>query len=108
MPSQPEAKLSKKIRLALGREVGGLWTKVHGGPFQSAGLPDIIGCVQGRFVGIEVKRPGREHTLAPLQRSTLDAIQSEGGIAFMSTSVEESVALVKSALNVKQGKKSKG
>lgn len=30
--------------------------KVHGGAFQKTGVPDIIACVKGKFVAIEVKR----------------------------------------------------
>lgn len=83
-----EADLTKKIMRKLkGR--GGFWVKVHGGPFQVTGLPDIIGCYKGRFVGLEVKVPGRESTLTPRQSLILSQILAAGGIAQMITSVEE-------------------
>ena len=66
--------------------------KTHGGMYGTAGIPDIIACVEGRFCAFEVKQPGRE--LSPLQAATLDKIKAAGGLACKVTSVEE----VKSAL----------
>lgn len=51
--------------------------KIHGGPMQQAGLPDIIGTVRGVFFGLEIKQPGNPATL--LQVRTLDAIANAGG-----------------------------
>lgn len=53
------------------------------------GLPDLIGCVKGRFVAIEVKLPGKERNLKPIQKLVIRMIVRAGGIAFMSTSVED-------------------
>lgn len=64
--------------------------KIHGGPFQAAGIPDIIGVINGRFIAIEVKQPGKEKTLTPLQRSMITRLHKAGAIAFMSTSEEHS------------------
>ena len=57
-----ESQITAKILSQLKR-LGGFWYKTHGGPFQVRGLPDIIGCYQGAFYGLEVKVPGRENTL---------------------------------------------
>lgn len=43
------------------------------------GTPDILACVNGRFVAIEVKRPGCKPT--PLQLLTLERIRERGGLA---------------------------
>lgn len=32
--------------------------KVHGGAYQTKGVPDIVGCHKGQFFALEVKRPG--------------------------------------------------
>lgn len=32
--------------------------KVHGGAYQTKGIPDIVGCCRGQFFALEVKRPG--------------------------------------------------
>lgn len=59
---------------------GGFWVNVHGGStFMLAGLPDIIGCYNGRFVAFEVKRTGGK--LTALQAAFLDKIRTAGGIA---------------------------
>jgi hypothetical protein len=57
----------------------------HFSPFQAgmgrAGIPDIICCCNGRFVGIECKA-GKGKTTA-LQDRELDAIHTAGGFAFV-------------------------
>jgi len=90
---QSEEAIVKKIRKALQGSVGGFWFKVHGGPFQMAGLPDLLGCVQGRFIGIEVKRPSRMTNVSPIQQRMIQKINLNGGLAIVScdpdTAVEE-------------------
>jgi hypothetical protein len=57
----------------------------HFSPFQAgmgrAGIPDIICCCNGRFVGIECKA-GKGITTA-LQNKELAAIHAAGGFAFV-------------------------
>lgn len=62
--------------------------KTHGNSFQSAGIPDIVGCINGRFIGVEVKLPGKEKSLTKLQQHTINLINIAGGIAFMSSDVD--------------------
>ena len=103
MARGPESQLQAKIQKALRREFpNSLFFKTYGSPFQRKGLPDIIGCVNGFFIGIEVKVPGRENTLTELQKDTLDEIQKAGGIAFMTTSVEHAVRSLKLELEQKK------
>lgn len=102
--SQPESLLVKQIKSALERKYGGLWIKIHGGPYQQAGIPDLLGCQDGRFLGLEVKVPGREKTLTKLQAQTLDEIKQAGGISAVVTSVEEAEEVVQTLLNqISQG-----
>lgn len=61
--------------------------KTHGGMYGTAGIPDIIACVDGRFVALEVKQPGGKPTR--LQEITLGKIREAGGIAAVVTSVQE-------------------
>jgi hypothetical protein len=42
-----------------------------------AGVPDIIACLNGKFIGIEVKRPGKFPT--PIQCGVLQRIRLAGG-----------------------------
>lgn len=52
-----------------------------GGQFTKAGIPDIIGCVNGIFVGIEVKASnGRP---SDLQIHNLKQIDNAGGLALL-------------------------
>lgn len=70
------------------------WIKVHGGPYQQGGIPDLIGCVNGYFIGLEVKLPGKEDTLTDRQAATLTQIGDALGIQGMVTSVEQAIELV--------------
>lgn len=80
---------------ALGKNFPGFYFKTHGGLFQRVGLPDIIGLHQGRFIGIEVKVPGKEETLTKKQEQTLEKIKWAEGIAFMATSSQEVLTKLK-------------
>lgn len=88
MASKPETKVVKGIMGMLNEHFPGFWFKTHGGLYQRVGLPDILGVHRGRFIGIEVKCPGKEDTLTMVQRNTLDKIRRFGGVGFMSTSPE--------------------
>lgn len=56
-------------------------------PFASgygkSGVPDIVGCIDGCFVGIEVKREGKQPT--KLQEERMKQIHMAGGRAFWGT-----------------------
>ena len=54
-----------------------------------AGTPDIIACLNGRFVAIEVKRKGNKAT--PLQLAKIKQIRALGGIAFIAYSKDDAV-----------------
>lgn len=61
--------------------------KEHGGMYGTAGIPDIIACIGGRFYAFEVKQPkGR---LTRLQEVTIEKIRGAGGAAAKVTSVAE-------------------
>jgi hypothetical protein len=45
----------------------------------TSGIPDIIACVRGRFVGIEVKANAKAK-LTALQRRRADEIEKAGGV----------------------------
>lgn len=46
--------------------------------FGKAGVADIIACIDGRFISIEVKRPGKGPT--PRQQTRMDEIDKVGGL----------------------------
>ena len=61
--------------------------KQSGGMYGTAGLPDIICCINGAFVAFEVKTPSGK--LTTLQESTLRKINAAKGIACKVTSLQE-------------------
>lgn len=66
--------------------------KTHGGMYGTAGIPDIIACIDGRFYAFEVKQPSGR--LTRLQEVTLGKIRAAGGAAYMVTSVEDVSAAI--------------
>lgn len=55
--------------------------------FSKAGTPDILACVKGHFVAIEVKRPGG--VVSKLQELNIKQINDTGGYALVAYSVED-------------------
>lgn len=96
-----ESKLQRKIRRALEKEVGGFWFKVHGGPFQQVGLPDLLGCVQGLYITVEVKF--LKGITSPVQDAIRHIIRRHQGCSIVAYSPEQAVRRVKKHL-VKNGK----
>jgi hypothetical protein len=92
--SQRESKLSRDIMKQL-RFMGVFCFKVHGGPTMMAGLPDIIACVDGLFVGIETKHPETRADLSPRQDYVHTMIRVAHGRVFIVSSVDEATRIVK-------------
>lgn len=89
-----EANTVAAIRRAL-LDRGAFVVKLHGGPHQRAGLPDLVVIYRGRTYWFEVKQPGGRPT--PLQAATIDAIRAAGGAAYVVTSVAEALRIVDEA-----------
>jgi len=66
--------------------------KEHGGIYGTAGIPDIICCIKGRFVAFEVKQPSGR--LTKLQEITIQRIQRAEGKAFVVTSVKDVISIL--------------
>ena len=69
---------------------GGFFWKVS--DRYKSGLPDIIGVYDGRFVALEVKRPGINPR--PLQAWFLDQIGRHKGVAEVVHSVDETKEII--------------
>lgn len=52
------------------------------------GVPDILACVDGVFVAIEVKSKGKLSTVSPIQQYQLADINASGGVAVAVDSLE--------------------
>lgn len=55
--------------------------KYWAGPMSKAGIPDIIACVNGKLVGIEVKAPNGKPS--ELQKRNIRLIQESGGVGYI-------------------------
>ena len=62
MAKKPESRLQLRIQKALTTKYGDAiyLRKIYVGPFQPAGIPDLVMCVRGVFIALEVKLPGEE------------------------------------------------
>ncbi len=65
------------------------------------GCPDILCCVRGRFLGIEVKE-GKDR-LSPIQAEQADRIRKSGGWAWMVDDFEKFVFNFASLVRVAEG-----
>jgi Holliday junction resolvase len=52
------------------------------------GIPDIIACVNGRFVGIEVKNKGKLKNQSEQQKIHEQLIKKSGGIFILADSLD--------------------
>lgn len=93
MARQPEGKLVSKMKDHL-KDRGARVFKIHGSdnPFQEVGIPDLLICYCGRFVGIEAKLPGEP--LRPKQRKVLNEIYAAGGVAAVCETVGQVAVLL--------------
>ena len=70
--------------------------KEHGGIYGTAGIPDIIACIDGKFYAFEVKTPVGKTT--KLQEATIRKILTCGGTASVVRSVDEVRAVINGSL----------
>jgi len=76
----PEAKVKKKVVAILKEYKAYFFYPVTGG-YGRSGVPDIIVCYNGRFIGIECKAGTNKPT--PLQEKNLKDIQAAGGVSLV-------------------------
>lgn len=86
MGAGPEKKIENQIKRYLD-SIGAWHIKTHGSMFSKSGTPDIIACINGHFVAIEVKKPGG--VVSELQKYHIEQIEESGGIAFVAYSLDE-------------------
>ncbi len=62
------------------RKQGAWYVKYWGGgKYTTPGIPDLLCCIKGRFVGIETKGPKGRSTEEQLRK--IEAIRAAGGVA---------------------------
>ena len=85
-----ESQFSREIRKSLDRY--GYFRKMIGGAFVVPGIPDILGCYKGKFIGIECKQIKRcpvhkssliwKDLFPTAQIENLTQISASGGLAY--------------------------
>jgi Holliday junction resolvase len=84
-----ERDIVKKIKDYI-KANGGFVVKFHGGPYAEVGIPDLLCCIGGVFVAVEVKQPGKKPTA--IQEAKMAEIRAAGGRSFAVTSLAEFLA----------------
>jgi len=91
----PESKVKAKVVVAL-KALGVYYFFPVASPmYGTRGVPDIVACVNGRFVAIECK--AGKNTVTELQQRNLDSIKACQGVALVCTNenVGEVVAQIR-------------
>lgn len=76
----PEKRFENKIKTMLD-EHGAWYVKYFANRNTRSGIPDILACVNGEFLGIEVKSDSGNPT--DLQLHHIEKIRKAGGLAFV-------------------------
>jgi len=101
MGQTPENKVKGKLRRALRQAFPACYIAAPiGSAFGNNGTPDLVCCLRGKFVGIEVKAK-RDMRPTKLQQRALDAIGVAGGYALVCDgpeAVDDLVFMLKRAL----------
>ena len=95
---------TSKLESVITRQVKG-WLKNHpdiwhmkvlGSGVQVKGVPDFLICKNGKFVGIELKRPDGKGIVSEVQKAQIDRIRKAGGVAEVIDNFNDFLALMES------------
>lgn len=86
-----EEKLKSEIKKYLD-SLGAYWFMPVQTGYGVSGTPDFLCCIQGRFVGVEAKAPGK--TPSPWQKKRIEEINKAGGVAFATDSLERTITYI--------------
>jgi Holliday junction resolvase len=75
-----ESQFQQKVIQFL-KSIGAYHVKIWGGGFQKAGIPDLLVCYKGKFIGIELKTDKGKASV--LQKYNISKIQKAGGIGIV-------------------------
>ncbi|MGH7954448.1 MAG: VRR-NUC domain-containing protein [Gloeomargaritales cyanobacterium] len=87
-----------RLQYAIQKEVtkrGGFVFKVHGSEYMMSGLPDLIVCYKGQFIGMETKTPENKKPV-PVQSLRKKQIRESGGRSETIRSLSAAIELLKS------------
>lgn len=66
-----------------------------GNAIEHGGIPDLILCINGMFVAMELKNPNKSGKVSSRQRIELKKIRNSGGLSYQIDSFEEFRAIFK-------------
>ena len=89
-----EKQITAKIIKHLNSLDGCVAFKVHGGHFATPGISDVICCLNGKFIALEVKQPSRLKNVSKAQQLFLDNVSKSGGLSRVVSSLTDVVDLV--------------
>jgi Holliday junction resolvase len=95
MASTPEKKVKDNVKKILKDSGAYFFSPVTGG-YGSSGVPDIVCCYKGKFIGIETKAGSGKPTA--LQEKNLMEIAEKGGVAILVN--ENGIAYLESMFTV--------
>lgn len=76
----PEKTFENKVKAYI-RAIGGYAVKYHGNAYSTNGTPDLLCCIGGHFVALEIKAENGHPTR--LQEWTVRQIRQAGGISMI-------------------------
>ena len=82
----PEQDIKNELKKYI-EQIGGYWCAVTGGAWSKPGDPDIVACVDGRFIGIEAKTPDGRLKQDQIERK--EEIEDAHGIYLVIRSKEQ-------------------
>jgi Holliday junction resolvase len=82
MADTPEKKVKRKIVDML-KQYGMYYFYPVTGGYGASGVPDIVACYKGKFIGIEVKADMKKNKPTALQQKNLREIDENGGVALV-------------------------
>lgn len=99
MADTPEKKVKRKVMAQLKQLRTAYTVTPMTGGFGNSGIPDILCCYKGRFIGIECKANGGRATA--LQLHNLNSIEIAGGITFIinESNVDDLTDMIEERIN---------
>ena len=76
----------KNFQMKIKKEIkdrGGWCVKFFANAYTQSGVPDILACYNGRFIGIEAKGDSKGYGATALQKHSIEEIKKAGGIGIV-------------------------
>jgi hypothetical protein len=97
MAQTPEGKVKAAVKKLLKEHSIWFFMPMQNG-FGVVGIPDFICCLNGKFMAIETKAPGKRNNTTPNQDRVLKEIQDHGGWSVVVDDVEQLRTFLKGIL----------